>query len=208
MKNLAVLNETQIEKASTDVLKEKLAESLEFTAKHLTYMGMLWRELESRGEDLSHLKKGMSIYIPMIAYGKLDARIVINYAGQQTLLTALSDLDKESQLKLIENPVVEVFDSASEKVEEKELIDLKVSEIQQIFSPKGLRSTVDQVKFATKTKAKTRKKRKPRKLTKVEIKDEMLLAGGREIDIVSVIYALEAHYSVDLKELLEEVNGY
>lgn len=202
MNDLTVLNEYQISEASTDALKERLAESLEFTAKHLTYMGMLWRELESRGEDLSHLKKGMSIYIPMIAYGKLDARLVIGYAGQQTLLTALAELDTEEQLKLIEKPVVDVFDPSTEETKQKELIDLRASEIQQIFGTKGVRSSVEQIKLANKPSAKKSKKKSTKVLRKVIISDNKMIVGGASIDLAKVVDALSEHYDVDIKSLI------
>lgn len=209
MNKLKVLDENQISHSSTQDLKTRLAESLEFTAKHLTYMGMLWRELEQRGEDLSHLKKGMSVYIPMIAYGKIDARLVINYAGQQTLLSALAELDKEEQLKLIENPVVEFFDTKKESTEQKELIDLKASEIHQVFATKKIRTAVEQIKIASKPGIESKvKKRKPRKLTKVEIVGETMTIGGREVDLIRVIDVLEAHYNIELKSLIEDANGH
>lgn len=64
-------------------LKAELAKTLSITAEYLMYIAAIWRELESRGEDLSELRHGVMTYIPLIATNQLDARLVVNYAGQK-----------------------------------------------------------------------------------------------------------------------------
>ena len=49
----------EIDAETTAELRAGLAQALEVTARHLTYLAALWRELERRGEDLSGLRGGV-----------------------------------------------------------------------------------------------------------------------------------------------------
>lgn len=89
-----------IKSISTADLRQALARSLEVTAQHLELLGKIWVELENRGEDLSALRSGMAIYLPMIGHGKLSAEAAVAFAGQQLLLRELALLPISEQEKL------------------------------------------------------------------------------------------------------------
>ena len=51
----------------TPDLREELARALTITADSLMYLAAVWKELEQRGEDLSDLRTGLGVYVPLIA---------------------------------------------------------------------------------------------------------------------------------------------
>ena len=205
MNNLKTLNESEMTNISTQELKVHLSQSLEMTAKHLVYLGLVWKELERRGEDLSELKKGMAIYIPMIAYGKIDAHLVISYAGQKTLLSALSDLPESDQKKLVKNPKVTVVDKLSEEEKVRDLIDLSASEVGQVFSEFGIRPPIEQIKFLEREKLKGEKRRKTKSKSRkvsIDTKSNTLDLSNSSADLDRVIDVISEHYGKDLREFL------
>lgn len=203
MTNLIPKTESQLATMNTGDLKNHFAESLELTAKHMTYMGMIWLELEKRGEDLSDLKKGLAIYIPMIAHGIVEAETVIQYAGQKTLLTALTALSLDDQRKITGTGTIPYFNTETEATEQRELVDLSVRDITQIFNDDKIRTPDQQQEFLSSKTARPGKKRIPRKATRVSIDKQggAIVTGKSRIDIDSTIAALKASYSQE--ELME-----
>ena len=94
------MGSTNLKSISTIDLKKALSDLLDITAKNLVFLGRVWVELEDRGEDLSALRSGIAIYLPLIANGKLSANAVVAFAGQQLLLRelALLPVDQQDQL--------------------------------------------------------------------------------------------------------------
>ncbi|MFZ7136641.1 hypothetical protein ACLSZP_09615 [Avibacterium avium] len=129
-------NLSAISAMSVDDLKNELAKTLTVTAEYLGYVAAIWQELEFRGEDLSHLRHGMMTYIPLIATKQLDARLVVNYAGQKTLLSSLSRLPIEQQQKLIASNIIDVVDIDADNkqvIKKIALSDLTAAQIYQVL---------------------------------------------------------------------------
>lgn len=99
----------ELAQQSTQQLRSKLAQTLEISARTLGYMAAVWRELESRGEDLSDLRVGLASYLPLIAAGQLDAQAVVQFAGSATVLRLISTLPIAEQRRLASGEKVEVL---------------------------------------------------------------------------------------------------
>jgi hypothetical protein len=82
---------------STADLRAALARGLTRTAGELAQLGMIWAELERRGEDLSELRREVGTSIPLIAAGVLAAEVVVAFAGRPSLWRALVGLPLERQ---------------------------------------------------------------------------------------------------------------
>jgi len=96
--------------ATTDDLRGELARGLTLTADTLTRLGMVWGELERRGEDLSDLRHGLARTLPLIATGRLSAEAVVAFAGRPILLRALEGVPLEQQCRLATGEPVQVID--------------------------------------------------------------------------------------------------
>ena len=113
MNNVAVRHESAVwtEELSTEDLYAELQATIEITAKHLQRLAEIWRELERRGQDLSRLRSGLWAYMPHIASGRLNAQVVIKYAGNVALLRRLATLDLDQQARLLTDDTVAVVQS-------------------------------------------------------------------------------------------------
>lgn len=195
---------------STDDLKHELGRSLEMTAKHITYLAMIWKELEDRGEDLSDLRHGLAAYLPLIARSKLDASLVIQYAGQKTLLGALSQLPIEEQRQVSESgyvTLVALDDNGQRQELQKPLSKLSAGEVHQVFSDTGIRSSDDQLRLLDRRKNRSAPTKKPKhrraRRVKVDAQENVLLVSNMAADLSRVLDALSDHYKVDLASLIE-----
>lgn len=90
----------EIASVSTDQLRAELARGLALTADTLSRLGMIWAELERRGEDLSDLRKGIGRALPLIAAGRLAAEAVVAFAGRPAVLRAIEGLPLDRQRAL------------------------------------------------------------------------------------------------------------
>lgn len=210
MNKIKVPDQNQLATMSTEDLKAHFAESLEYTAKHLIHLGNVWLELERRGEDLSDLKKGLAVYIPMIAHHRLDAKLVIRYAGQKTLLSALSQLPIEEQKKLADSGTVPIFDPQTEQEKVISLSDLSAKQIPQIFTDSGIRNLNQQIAYIATLESKQGKKNLPgsqaRRARKIHIDadDKVLEVSNARADLDRVITVLGEFYGKDLHAFLKQ----
>ena len=203
MSEIVKYSRDQLIQMSTHDIKEELTKVLTVTAENLAYMAMLWRELEERGEDLSGIKGGMMEYIQLIAAKRIDARLVVEYAGRKTLLNYLSKLSTSEQQKIIETGKVDIVIENDGEYFHKSLslVDADISQISQAFDPfskSGLRSEAKQIEMME-AKASPKAIRK-RRITKVEIdpKSKTLIAGGKNIMLESVLEAIEKAYNIKI----------
>lgn len=210
MNQVALLSDSQITTLSTADLKREFARALTVTADYLVYMSAIWQELNNRGEDLSDLKSGLMEYVPLIASRQLDARLVVSYAGQKTLLSVLSRLPIEQQHSIAETGTVErvlLDDDDQRVVEIVNLSSIKTSEITQIFADDYVRSVDDQHKLLLMRKNSKSKSKKPRAYTHSRIKfedDQTLVVGGKSVKIEAMLEALSKHFDVNLRELIKK----
>jgi hypothetical protein len=195
----------RLSQLNTTELKELFSKSLEFTAKHLMYLGQLWLELENRGEDLSSLKKGIAIYVPMIAHNRLDARLVVSYAGQKTLLTAMSSLPIQEQKQLAETGKVTYVDPETKQENEIDLIDIGATMIPQIFSDSNIRTTDEQLRLINKAELRPKKSPpKPRLVSKLKVEDDHIVVSNKRIGIDKTLQVLSEHFGCDINQFLRE----
>jgi hypothetical protein len=93
----AELATRDIRTASTADLKTELAKGLTLTVQTLARLAIIWAELESRGEDLSDLRRGIAAMLPLIAAGTLAPEAVVGFGSRPSLLRALVGLPLEKQ---------------------------------------------------------------------------------------------------------------
>lgn len=92
----------------TPELRAELARGLTLTAATLTRLGLIWAELERRGEDLSELRQGLARLLPLIAAGRLAAEAVVSFAARPAILRALEGVPLEHQRRLAAGEPIEV----------------------------------------------------------------------------------------------------
>lgn len=144
---------------STADLKRELAVALEVTARHLHRLASVWRELERRGEDLSHLRSGLWSYMPLIASGRLRAEIVVQYAGHASLLRRLADLPHTEQDRLLKDNTVALVEYAGGEFTERRvpITHLKAAEAAQVIGD-HIRTPDEQRRVAAARSRQTRRR--------------------------------------------------
>ncbi len=194
---------------STQELKAELAKSLDITVRHLTHLAAIWHELELRGEDMSDLRHGLMAYLPMIARNKVDPRLIVNYAGQKTLLGALARLPIAKQAELADSGMVTVItlDQEGNKTEvQTPLSRLSASHVYQVFNDDSLRSANDQFKLLAlreKAVAKPKTHRLARRV-KIDHQAKVLMVSNTAADIGRVLKQLSEYFDVDIEMLIRE----
>ncbi|SMF80671.1 hypothetical protein [Pseudobacteriovorax antillogorgiicola] len=165
---LRKVGKARLASMSTDDLKKHFSRALEVTADHLNYLASIWQELETRGEDLSDLRSSLSVYIKMIAHKKIDAHAVVEFAGQKTLLNALSGLPLDQQKSLLETKRVDVLNRETLTKEKVPLAELSSADVNMVFGGGKIRSIAEQKSLVTSIAKPAKKgRRQPRKITKV-----------------------------------------
>ena len=182
-------------------LKSELAKTLTVTAEYLMYIAAIWRELESRGEDLSELRHGMMTYIPLIATNQLDARLVVNYAGQKTLLSSMAKLPLKEQQKLAEKGTLDVVilgDDNQQLIKEVKISDLTASQVYQAIGEGKIKTPEQQYQILL-VRNKVRSRSKPKKTYR--------LTKNLKIDGKNLVIAGKHAVSIEiLKKYLEDNN--
>lgn len=172
------------------------------TAKTLSYLAAVWRELERRGENLSDLRTGIAFYLPQIAAGTLDAELVVRYAGQRMLLHAAGRLPIKEQRRLVETGHVTLVEPGGQAVREVALHRLSSTDVRFVFGEERLRTTEEQTEL--RRRALTRlPARRERHARQVRIDGQDILIGGRRAKLARVLQVLSERYGVDAKAVLE-----
>ena len=216
MSNIALFNQNQIQSASITELKTELSKSLKITSDYLVYMSLIWSELNRRGEDMSELKSGLFQYIPLIATNQLDASLVVEFAGNKTLLSALSrlPLDQQKEIAISKKiPFIELGESLEMVETELDLTTARPRQIYQVLGGEsGFRNSNEQYLYL---KAKNKVKRKPRNksrttLSNIEFDDEneyLLVGDDHRVKIEKVLNALSELYNVDMFEVMSRYSS-
>jgi hypothetical protein len=131
----------------TASLRAALEEGLSITARHLVYLGAIWRELESRGEDLSDLRAGIAAYLPLIASGAVAPETVVMIAGNTRLLNAVASLPADDQRKILTRKTLPlaVFEGGEYTTRNIPLSAVTSSQMGVIFGKRCVRSLAEQV---------------------------------------------------------------
>lgn len=134
---------------STEELRKDLATTLGMTAKVLARLAAIWAELERRGEDLSDLRGGLFLWLPMIADGRLDPEMVVRAAGQAMLLRAASTLRLADQRRILDSGVTLVQVDGDGSIKEKVLPVEKLTslDVRRAFADGRLRTPAEQARF-------------------------------------------------------------
>jgi hypothetical protein len=179
----------------TEFLRAELARVLQVSAADLVYLADIWAELENRGEDLSDLRRGMGVYLPMIARGQLAAEAVVRFAGHKTMLTAMAQLPVAEQRRLADGgtlPLV-MLDERDGWVSRDVPADaLTTAQVRQVFGPSRLQSTEEQYSQLAAAGKKILKRRQSAAKVVVDRKAGELRVGDERIAIDKAIAALRA----------------
>jgi len=182
----------------TPALRSELARALEITADRLAYLAAIWKELEARGEDLSHLRSGMAVYLPMIASNHLAAEAVVRFAGSKTMLRAVAQLPLDEQRRLAQGGKVSVhLDGADREVEAD---GMTTRMIKAAFADGRIRSLDEQRSIAAPVKSATTK------LKRGEVRGVAggIQVGRTRVSTGDVLTALRAfHDSEDIDDQSE-----
>lgn len=145
---------TDIRNLDTDALRRELASALNHTARHLLYLASIWAELERRGEDLSALRSGINVYLPLIAAGSVVPEAVIRFAGNVTLLRAVTALPPDQQRKIAGGDPVLVAEKRGDDFTHRMLPahSLSFDQVRQVFGERCIRSEAEQIAVITAAK--------------------------------------------------------
>lgn len=143
----------RVRELDTPALRAELAQAIGHTARHLTYLAAVWKELESRGENLSDLRTGIGTYLPLIASGAVLPETVIAFAGQSTLLRAVAALPIEDQRRIANGEPVPVVVKQDGKFSHRMLpaSALPASLVRQVFGERKLRTETEQIALLSTT---------------------------------------------------------
>ncbi|AUT47027.1 hypothetical protein [Achromobacter sp. AONIH1] len=185
---------------STQQLRERLAQSLTMTAKHLVYLAAIWNELEKRGEDLNDLRVGLASYLPHIAAGRLDADAVIRFAGQPAILKSIAALPVNEQREMAYGKPVRVLsiDGTGAYTEaEIPAYALTASQARIVFSGDKLRTPVEQQALIESAKLAKARRVIPGSKNKVRYDPaaDVLRIGRSSATVGEVMSALASHAS-------------
>lgn len=204
----------EIRTMATDALKKRLAQQMELTAHHLVEMATIWTELESRGEDLSALRTGLTDYLPKIAAGELDAQAVVQFAGSRQLLRYLSTLPVERQRQLCAEGVVDIILPETGTATRRKLAHLTGREVTQVFGHGIVRNLADQqrlldTKAATDRAQAERKAKKSKQAVRIthgalEVDGQRVKTSQQSVKAEQLLDALSKHYGVDLAAVVAQ----
>ena len=194
MSDLTVRSFANISDVSTETLKAELARALEVTAENLLWMARLWRELERRGEDLRELRSGLRTFLPLISDGRLDAQAAVQFAGNLTMLRALSSLPIKEQRRIAAGgtvPVVMIRDGAP-ITRNMKADDISARMVKQVFATGRVRNE-DEQKLIVTTLHPERAKQ-ARKVERIRLDSEKValwrrVAARRNVSLEDLIVA-------------------
>ncbi|MEC5504976.1 hypothetical protein P9911_003815 [Klebsiella oxytoca] len=190
---------------TTEDLKSELVRGLEITARHLRHLAAIWRELETRGEDLSDIRHGLLTYMPLIANETVLPELVVNYAGQKTLLSALSVLPINEQQEIVKTGFVKTVTENGDEIETP-ASQLRAAEIHRIFDLKmqRIRTPDEQRRLLSISE----KKPQHRPVTSIigfdsQYGDELLVISGKRAKIGKILRAIAKKYPDRAMELID-----
>ncbi|HAV1239713.1 TPA: hypothetical protein JGU28_004491 [Salmonella enterica] len=198
-----------LDSVPTSDLKRQLSEGLEMTVRHLSRLAAIWCELERRGEDLSDLRRGLFLYLPMIANRKVDPSLVVNYAGQKTLLAALASLPIEEQERISGSGAVTIVSEEGAEVL-LPLTRLRTTDIPKIFDvDKGRIRTPDEQRSYTSPALHRQYKHHITSIIGFDRQDgeELLVVSGKRARISRVLNEIGKKYPEYSEQLQQIVSG-
>lgn len=129
-------SQADLSSLSAERLREELARGLT-----LTRLGLVWAELERRGEDLSDLRHGLARTLPLIASRRLAAAAVVAFAGRPSVLRAIEGLPLDEQIALANGRAIPVIDPAdASAVQQMSLERLPSAALRLVFGEGEIRT--------------------------------------------------------------------
>lgn len=189
---------------SNQQLRAELARSLTLTAGQLRRLAVIWRELEHRGEDLSDLRTGLAVYLPQIASGQLTADAVIRFAGQPTVLRAISTLPTDDQQRLAAGDKVTVLTAQQDgsfSAVDLPAHTLTPSLARLVIGPGRLRSADEQRAILEDAKLSATRKRQTGAVpphVRYDPKTDKIRVGAASAPVAEVLQALAAAAKVPM----------
>lgn len=135
----------------TDELRGEFARVLGLTARNLVYLAAVWKELESRGVDLSGLRSGLIAYLPHIASGAVSPEAVVRFAGSPPMLRAITSLPLDQQRRLAEGEPVKLVVKQGDAFTHRMLPAhaLTQPQVKLVFGERRMRSEAEQIAILT-----------------------------------------------------------
>lgn len=205
---LTTLERLDLKSATIEDLRSELARSVRLTARELQWMAQVWHELQVRGEDMSALRSGLLAYLPGIAAGRVEAEIVVKFAGQPLLLNRLAALSVSQQRVLVETGAIEVARrQSSGRIlgQTVSIGSLAAREILLVFTHEGHQRTIAE-QAAILEREEERKGPAQHRL-RFDETGEYILGGGNRISVRDIFDLLGRYYNVDVAEVLADAHA-
>ena len=132
---------------TVEQLRGELAAAIAVTSRHLLYLAAVWSELERRGEDLTEIRSGIAVYLPLIAAGTVVPEVIIRFAGMQETLRAVTGLPPDVQRKIANGDPVQLVVREGTGYTHRLLPvhSLGVGQLRQVFADHHIRSEAEQI---------------------------------------------------------------
>lgn len=174
----------------TERLRAELAHGLTLTAITLTKLGMVWAELERRGEDLSDLRVGIARTLPLIAGGRLAAEAVVAFAGRPMILRALEGVPLDMQRRLADGEPVPIYLPGETAPKSLPLARIPAAAITRVIADGIVRTPAEQ-RLAIRAKKRKPQSDDSRKYTvTVDRESRTIKIGKMTIPIATILAAM------------------
>lgn len=175
-------------KTMTDAqLRERLAMGLGATVSGLKDMAQCWRELETRGNDLSELRNGMGRYVALIAAGRLTPEIVVAFLGEPSKIRAVEGLPLARQLAIASGAAVHFYEPTKKTVLEVPLAKLPAENLSYVFRNGRELDASEQAIIQRPIK---REPERTAKTVKVDRQSQSIQIGQTTVPVAKIVSAL------------------
>ena len=186
-----LLNDASLDLATmpTPQLRQELAHGLTLTAVTLTKLGMVWAELERRGEDLSDLRVGIARTLPLIAAGRLAAEAVVAFAGRPMILRSLEGVPLDMQRRLADGEPIPVYLPGEQGPKSMPLARIPAAAVTRVIADGVVRTPAEQ-RLAIRTKKHKPTESQRKYAVTVDREARTLKVGKVVIPIATVLAAM------------------
>ncbi len=192
---LVEATDQQIAAVSTDLLLNEFKQLYNLTASRLMRMAMIVEELDRRGVDLSEFGSIVP-HLRKIASQMLDPELACKLLPlKPKALRYVADLPRETQKLLAQNPVVDVWNQATQLAESIPLTELNDRQLKVVFGGNGTLRTPGQQRAALIRPNNRKNKEREEKAQRhfrvyANLEDRCIQVGCHRLDIGEIIYAL------------------
>lgn len=130
-------------------LRAYIVRGMGIAVENIRRVARAWVVLEGRGEDMSDLRKGLLVYLSPIGAGRMDARVLSAFASSMKLLSAVSLLPIDEQVRLVQGGTVQLVTDDG-RVVAADPVTLKAPQISRVFGAGCIRSVAEQKEILAK----------------------------------------------------------